>query len=754
MAIDVLGIAKEVSSITPAKAVFGSVGVLLAMIKDSMANKADYVALGLACAEICTALELGTDGRRWSDLSQSVREAIEKLRRTVEQIKSEIEAKAQNCSKGRVILLVFHARNDKETIAAWREELKTILELFNTQLTINTNTVVYDVHRNIAGLCRDVSDIRRDLSQIRDRDEGQTRTGHGELPPPPPRALFGRDELIEKIVQLADSLLPIALIGAGGIGKTSIALAVLHDNHVKQRFGENRRFIRCDQFPATRSHFLRRLSEVTGAGVESPHDLTPLRPSLSSREMLIVLDNAESILDAQITDSQEIYGLMEELSRFNNICLCVTSRISTVPPECESLEIPTLSREAAQDAFCRIYKVDRCTDLVSNILEQLDFHPLSVTLLATVAYHNKWDTARLVGEWEKRRTNTLHTQYNQSLAATIELSLSSPMFRSLGPDAREILGVVAFFPHGVDENNFDWLFPTITNRKDIFDKFCVLSLTYRSNGFITMLAPLRDYLCPKDPNSSPLLHTTKQCYFSRLTVNTSPNKPGFEETRWITSEDVNVEHLLDVFTSVDPVSNDAWDASAGFVRHLSWHKRRPIVLGTKIEGLPDDHPSKPRCLFDLSQLLAEIFNHTESRLLLTHTLKLWKERGDELWVAQTLRALAHVNWQLDLVEEAIPLAKETSEIFERLNDTAEQTNSLQYLALLLAEDDQIDAAEESASHAINLSSDEPTKAQVCEHLHILSHICRSRGETEAAIGHLDEALGIAHSIEWQDRKAR
>jgi len=573
----------------------------------------------------------------------------------------------------------------------------------------------------------------------------------GELPPPRPRACFGRIELIEKVLGLAEDLTPVALIGTGGIGKTSIALTVLHHDRVKQRFGDNRRFIRCDQFPASRTHFLARLSKVVGAKVENPEDLAPLRYFLSSTDMILFLDNAESILDPQGPGAREIYGVVEELSRFDNICLGITSRISTIPPDCETLEVPTLSVEAARSAFYRIYKNSEHSDLVDEVLEQLDFHPLSVTLLGTVAHHNKWDNDRLTREWETHRTRVLRTDHNESLAATIELSLASPMFRELGPDACDLLGVVAFFPQGINEKNLDWLFPTLSNWVNIFDKLCTLSLTYRSNGFVMMLGPLRDYLCPKDPGSSTLLCTIKECYFRRLSVLVNPGNPGFEEGRWITTEDVNVEHLLDVFTTIDANSDEVWDTCIRFMEHLYWHKARLIILGPKIEVLPNDHPSKPECLFQLSRLFDRAGNRAESKRLLLRVLEFWREQGGDIQVARVLRFICNGNRALGLYEEGIQQAREALEIYERSNNITGRAQSLEQLAWALHGDNQLDAAEEAASRAIDLLSVEHEQFDICQCHRILGKIYYSRGETEKAIDHFETAIGIVSPLNWHDQ---
>ena len=140
----------------------------------------------------------------------------------------------------------------------------------------------------------------------------------------------------------------------------------------------------------------------------------------------------------------------------------------------------------------------------------------------------------------------------------------------------------------------------------------------------------------------------------------------------------------------------------------------------------------------------------ECKRFLTHTLKLWRERGNEYQVARTLVFLSDANRLLGLPAEGIQQGEEALGILERLGDTVTQADSLVTLSLLFHKDQQLDAAEEAASRAIGLVSEKDNQPLVCRAYRVLGDIYQSKGETEEAIHHYELALGIASSLDWDD----
>jgi hypothetical protein len=53
--------------------------MLIERVQESMMNEADCVELGLSCADVCTALSRGLNGKSLRDLDDPVNEAIKQL---------------------------------------------------------------------------------------------------------------------------------------------------------------------------------------------------------------------------------------------------------------------------------------------------------------------------------------------------------------------------------------------------------------------------------------------------------------------------------------------------------------------------------------------------------------------------------------------------------------------------------------------------------------------------------------------------
>ena len=311
------------------------------------------------------------------------------------------------------------------------------------------------------------------------------------LLPQPPMNFFGCDMIIGDLLSLVDRSASVILLGAGGIGKTAIALTLLHHTRITVKFGNHRHFMRCDDLVNSLDVFLGHLSEAIGARCLT--DMERLRSHLShSPPCILVLDGVEAILDPLAPGTAEIAAAIEELGRCQNFCLLATSRMDVKIPGFRRVDVPMLSADGAQDIFysCSLLRRSAAVD---NLLEELDFHPLSINLLASAARKNDWDGPALLEAWNDGKTNILKATDLLGLEESIISIFDTPTIQALGTTAMETLEAIAKFPHGVRESRLEVMFTEIAGVGEATDALCKFSLIYRQDGYVKMLSPFRFY---------------------------------------------------------------------------------------------------------------------------------------------------------------------------------------------------------------------------------------------------------------------
>jgi non-specific serine/threonine protein kinase len=216
--------------------------------------------------------------------------------------------------------------------------------------------------------------------------------------PRPRTPIFGREHEIRAVEDLLsrEDVQLITLVGAGGIGKTRLALEVAMD--MRNAFGDGAWFV--DLSPirdpelvlATIVRALE-IREVTG---QSATDR--LRMFLESRRALLVLDNVEQV----ISTGPDIAGLLESCPK---LTVLVTSRVPLhlsaeqrypvpplpIPDLMVPLSMPEVRASAAVQLFCRkamtvhpdFALTDTNAQTVSAICARLEGLPLAIELAAS-----------------------------------------------------------------------------------------------------------------------------------------------------------------------------------------------------------------------------------------------------------------------------------------------------------------------------------------------------------------------------------
>jgi GTPase SAR1 family protein len=280
--------------------------------------------------------------------------------------------------------------------------------------------------------------------------------------PAAPKLLFGREHeqesIIEALVNHPSSLPRVAILGLGGMGKTSLALTVLHSSKARERYS-GRIFLSCEGI-ATVDQLISDLADILhfpAANRDSTLRHFVLQCLARGPSTLICLDNFETLWDPPQTRNM-IESLLGELDGIQNISIILTMRGTQRPASVhwsKPLLPPLVPLSIVHMKSILVNIADTADNpSIHKLLECIGGVPLAAFLLANLLRDGLETPSGLWSRWESESTSMIETGGQDrlsSLDTSIQLSIDSPRMKAC-PSAKLILSILALLPNGFPED--------------------------------------------------------------------------------------------------------------------------------------------------------------------------------------------------------------------------------------------------------------------------------------------------------------
>ncbi|KAJ7888455.1 hypothetical protein B0H13DRAFT_2533394 [Mycena leptocephala] len=463
--------------------------------------------------------------------------------------------------------------------------------------------------------------------------------------PSEPKIFHGRDSALSEILHLFSQGNPrIAILGAGGMGKTSLARAVIHHTEITERYNQHRFFVACDS-AATQVE----LAALIGAhvGLKPGRDLTcpVVQYFSSSSDCLLILDNLETLWEP-VESRGKIEEFLSLLTGVDHLALVITMRGAERPAKVAWTHpflppLKPLEQDAARQTFIDIADNTHDPKEVEKILSLTDNMPLAINLMAHLV--DSEGCSLVLSRWEQEKTSLISDGYDKTanLNLSISLSLSSPR---LNPHSKYLLSLLSMLPDGLSDVELVQSKLPIDNILGCKMTLICTSLAYSDeHKRLKALVPIREYMQKIQPPGDYLIQPLLKHFQELLEF--------FTEYQGNESSSSTVARVLSNYSNIQNVlQNGLQQGHQDLVNSWTFHSisNPDPLLSNALEHFKefDDSDLKCRFLNSLAYYYQTRGDISSAKEFSGAAILLALSTGNAKSHSQTLGNLAWVEWNL------------------------------------------------------------------------------------------------------------
>ncbi len=581
-------------------------------------------------------------------------------------------------------------------------------------------------------------------------------------------SFIGRKREIVEVKQLLQNTRLLTLTGVGGTGKTRLALRVASD--VLGGFADGVYFV--DLAPVNAAELVTNAVAAVLGVIENPTELHlhTLKRALAGRELLLVIDNFEHVIEAAPL-------LSELLAAAPRLKALVTSREALrlsgeqeypVPPlslpSVEAVSIQDVTRSEAGSLFVQRAQMmqphfevtGENAPAIAHICARLDGLPLAIELAAArckllnpqallTRLDNRLNAltggSRDTPPRQRTLRDTIDWSYNLLDEGEKTLFARLAVFRG----GRSLEAIEAICGHDLSIDVLDGL-------ASLVDKSLIQQKeTPGGEPRFVMLETIHEYAWERleDSDEAETMRRRHAEYFVELAERAEPELRLAEHYRWSQRLELELNNLRMVLEW----SLGEGDATLGVrlagALYLFWWAHGYHVEGHNwtqqlLERL-DETPATYHAKFLLSAgNIASLYDLETAKRLLTRALDISRRLGDKPFTGWTLIYL-HLAMQSE-PEAAMAIAEEGLALFRELDHKPGIAQALKSVSLVAAKMGEYDRAERAYEECLTICRQTDETRLICLVYQDLAYLALRKGDHERAWEAARQAVHLAQKM--------